>query len=120
MRIALSLLILMTLVIYGCKKETITLSQAQTNQEALQKAISTSNVKRVFIINDGDPTPSSYDSSVGNGYAFSDGFISVTGYTNSYNLRYVKSYFTAKIMITDGSKRTEEQVFFIVLDQTQK
>lgn len=91
----ISLLFILTIVIIwvsSCKKERISPTPAELTTIQLQNLIKSNNIQRVlaFEIN----YPFSYDlkDDVGKNYVFSNGFITISGFSKSFNLSYLDYY----------------------------
>jgi hypothetical protein len=106
-RICVLILLFSVCLQYSCKKETIkyaTTGDQITKQ--LQKVITDNGITRIIAWDDkgGFPTVSP---TLGVGWTFSNGFITINGYGYdsrfTRNLLYLDSYDVSKVLVTDGT-----------------
>lgn len=102
---ALSLITLVTLLLgfCSCKKEVIEPTQAQLNQQELMQVIKKNGIDRVVIVGFNQRFPDYFSSSEGMSFTFSNGFISIHGYEQSFNLAYLMAYNIENIRIRDNN-----------------
>jgi hypothetical protein len=101
------LLFLLIISVSACKKETVLPTAAEQTANVLKKVIAKSDIKRIIAWDDKSGFPTSISPTLGVGWTFSDGFISINGYGfGSYysrNLLYLDSYDISNVVVTDGS-----------------
>jgi hypothetical protein len=88
----------------ACSKQTATPTPAQIVEAQLQKVINANGITRVVIVSYSAVFPNSFPSSTGISFSFSNGFITVSGYPQSFNLSYVKAYDIENVIISDNAQ----------------
>lgn len=87
-------------LIFGCKKSTVAPTQAELNATTIQNVMHQDGIHRVLITQSGDQFPDSFNSTDGVDYKFSNGFLTVEGYNNTYNLEFLKSYEVTNVSVS--------------------
>ena len=108
------LLFLFTSVIIcaSCRKTT-TLTQAEATASELQNAIKANQVNRVVVVIN-DQFPNYFNSDAGIKYSFSNGFVTISGYADVFNLTYLVSYDVSNVSISDnGSTFTTSKALIL-------
>lgn len=90
----------------SCKKEALQPTQAQLNQQELQQVIKKNGIDRVEELGINESFPSYFSSEDGMSFTFSNGFISIYGYAQSFNLAYLAAYNIQDVIIRDNQGNT--------------
>ncbi len=100
------LLVLFSITFFytSCTKENISPTQAELTAIELQNVINSQQLKRVVAVEYNEPFPNSFTSSVGTTFSFSNGFITISGYSRSFNLTYLRAYDISNIIIIDNNQ----------------
>jgi hypothetical protein len=114
-KIAICILLALCIVNMSCKKETISPTQAEVTASQLQNVIHTNSIHRVVAVGIGNIFPNSFSSTEGTVFSFSNGFITISGYDESYNLAYLVSYNIANVNIVNnnGSSAGSDQALIL-------
>ncbi|WP_147206382.1 hypothetical protein [Segetibacter aerophilus] len=99
------LLVLLSIALFysSCTKERLSLTQAELTAGEIQNVINSQQLKRVVAVAYNETFPNSFPSSVGTTFSFSNGFITISGYSRSFNLTYLKAYEVANVVISDNN-----------------
>lgn len=87
----LFVLLIIIVTTSACTKENISLTEAAMTAVELQKIIKSNKIQRVYANELNLPGPLLNEDS-GKNYSFSNGFVTISGFPKSYNLRYLSFY----------------------------
>src|SRR5262245_51882220 len=105
MRIAL-IPILFLFLFSSCEKDEV-LTEAEKTQQELQDVITHQNVQRVYAFDYPGGGWSTLPASLGVGWTFSNGYITIYGYNTNQNrnLAYLYTYDVVNVPVDDGTTK---------------
>jgi hypothetical protein len=112
-----SLLLTITVVFFsGCKKDTISPTQAEITANELRSVIERNAISRVYPVRINQPLPTPFAASGGTSWTFSNGFIYInnSSFYDGYNLTYLVRYGIANVPL---SNNTSDKALLLYMEQ---
>jgi hypothetical protein len=99
------LLAITVVLLSGCKKDTISPTQAEKTAGELMSVIERNAITRVYPVRINQPLPTPFPASGGTGWSFSNGFIYInnSSFYDGYNLTYLVRYCIANVPLSNNT-----------------